>query len=352
MLRAIREGEELDLSRLNTFFTENKLISSPCIEEILQFSNGFSNLTYLIKTKEGEFVLRKPPKGAIKRGHDMGREFKVLSSLQDGFGICPKVYAYTEDEGVLGSSFYVMSKVDGIILAPKEAAKRQLSAEAYAKVADIWLNLFVKFHELDYKAIGLESLGRPEGYVDRQVTNWGKQYYRAATREIPEADKLINWMKANQPTQYDHCLIHNDFKYDNVVFKDEGWDSIVAILDWEMCTLGDPLMDLGTSLGYWVTAHDGFAAKVIPSPTKYLGNPSRSDIVQQYALKSGRSVDHIVFYYAYGLFKIAVIVQQIFYRYNKGLTTDEKFARLDETCELLIKMGWQAVQSDKIENYM
>lgn len=353
MLKPVRIGEELNIENLKNFLAQNQLIDNTNTTiEIAQFSNGYSNLTYLLKTNNQEFVLRRPPKGAVKRGHDMSREFKVLSKLHQGFKESPKALAYCEDNDVIGSSFYVMEKIDGIILTNKEVQKRNIPATDFGLISNNWLSLFVKLHNTDYEAIGLSDLGRPNGYVERQVTNWGKQYHKAATMDIPEADKLIQWMTENQPQQYDHTLIHNDYKYDNVVFKDDTWSEIKAVLDWEMCTLGDPLMDLGTSVAYWMRPEDGPATKVLPSPTLAAGNPSRSELVNLYAEKSGRDVNNIVFYYAFGLFKIAVIVQQIFYRYNKGLTKDEKFAKLDRACAMFIQMGWQAVQKNRIEGFM
>ncbi|MGB1217637.1 MAG: phosphotransferase family protein, partial [Saprospiraceae bacterium] len=208
----------------------------------------------------------------------------------------------------------------------------------------------VELHQTDYKKAGLEDLGKPNGYVERQVSNWSKQYLKAATQEIPEAHKVMDWLSENQPKEYKHALIHNDFKYDNVVFKDNSWKEVNAVLDWEMCTLGDPLMDLGTSLAYWSMDSDSdFITKGWPSPTAIKGNPGREELVQMYAQKSGQNIDNIVFYYAFGLFKVAVIVQQIYYRYSKGLTTDKKFAHLDKAAQLFCVIAWQAIQKNRIE---
>lgn len=254
MLKAVRKGEELNVSNLSSFLVDTKLIEKVNDSiNIKQYSNGFSNLTYLIQTDEKEFVLRKPPKGAVKRGHDMSREYKVLSHLQNGFDKSPKVFAYCADVDIIGSSFYLMEKIEGIILTANEAKERKLDETQFTNVSNTWLNTFVELHALDYKKIGLENLGKPNGYVKRQVENWGKQYLKAKTIQIDEAEKVMQWMEENQPQKYDHCLIHNDFKYDNVVFKDDTFTKIDSILDWEMCTLGDPLMDLGTSLAYWLT---------------------------------------------------------------------------------------------------
>ncbi len=351
-IKPVRIGEELDEKKLKTFLLSNDLINTLESDlQVQQYSNGFSNLTYLLSIENKEYVLRRPPFAAPKRGHDMGREFKVLHCLNKVFDKTPKAFSYTDDIAIIGAPFYIMSKVEGEILTAKEAKKQQLSMDAFQTISNTWLDTFVAFHQIDYKKAGLEDLGRPEGYVSRQVTNWGKQYLAAATDKVPTAEKVMRWMQGQQPQQYDHTLIHNDFKYDNVVFTDTRWTEISAILDWEMCTLGDPLMDLGTSLGYWTTAADpDFMKQGLQSPTVMAGNPSRSEIVQQYALKSGRNVDNLIFYYAYGLFKIAVIAQQIYYRYKNGHTNDPKFASLNKASELCCNTAWQAIQKNKIDH--
>lgn len=354
MPQTVRKGEELAEGPLKAFLHQHNLIGDPKSElQVSQFSNGYSNLTYLVQIENKEYVLRRPPFGAIKRGHDMGREYKVLSRLQQAFSRAPQAYAYTENPDIIGASFYVMEKVDGIILSAKEAKKRNIAPGDFPTIANSWLDAFAELHQVDYQAIGLGELGRPAGYVQRQVSNWGKQYLKAATSEIPEAHKLMEWMEAHQPQQYEYSLIHNDYKYDNVVFADDTWQEVRAVLDWEMCTLGDPLMDLGTSIAYWTMASDNDMLKMgIPSPTAMPGNPGRADIVEMYAQKTGRPINNLVFYYVYGLFKIAVIAQQIYYRYHKGLTTDERFAKLDKAAQLLCFIGLQAIQKNRIENLM
>ncbi len=351
-IRAVRQGEELSAQKLKEFLIKNDLIVSTASELVAhQFSNGYSNLTYLLQIEHREYVLRRPPFNAPKRGHDMGREYKVLKHLNPVFDKTPKVFVYTEDETIIGAPFYLMEKVDGEILSAKAAFKRQIPPDEFKTISNTWLDTFVAFHEIDYKAVGLSNLGKPDGYVNRQVLNWGKQYLAAATDDVPEAEKVMQWMDINQPKRYDHSLIHNDFKYDNVVFSGSDWKNISAILDWEMCTLGDPLMDLGTSLGYWTTNDDAeFMKQGLPSPTVMKGNPTRTEIVHQYALKSGRSIDHLVFYYAYGLFKIAVIAQQIYYRYKHGHTSDPKFANLNRAAGLCCKTAWRAIQKKQIDN--
>ncbi|WP_299439353.1 phosphotransferase family protein [uncultured Aquimarina sp.] len=350
-MQNVRKGEELNEETLKSYLHKEGLIDDDQSSwQVEQYTHGYSNLTYLIKIEGKEYVLRRPPFGAIKRGHDMGREFKVQSGVYTAFPKVPKMYSFTDDESILGCPFYIMEKVDGIILSAREAKKRNVSAGDFKTIADSWLDTFVELHKIDYRAVGLGDLGKPEGYVSRQVLNWGKQYLNAATDDVPAAEKVMKWMDEHQPKDYKYSLVHNDFKYDNVVFKDDSWKEVNAVLDWEMATLGDPLMDLGTSLGYWTMSSDhAFVQQGIPSPTIMEGNPSRSEIVELYAQKSGREVDHLVFYYAFGLFKIAVIAQQIYYRYSKGLTTDPRFAQLNKAAELLCNLAWQAIQTKKID---
>jgi len=350
-MQNVRKGEELNEKTLKSFLHKEGLINNDQSDwKVEQYTHGYSNLTYLLKIEDKEYVLRRPPFGAIKRGHDMGREFKVQSGVYKAFPKVPEMYAFTDDDSVLGCPFYIMEKVDGIILSAREAKKRNVAPKDFKTIADSWLNTFVKLHNIDYKAVGLEDLGKPEGYVSRQVLNWGKQYLNAATDDVPAAEKVMKWMEEHQPKDYRYSLVHNDFKYDNVVFKDNSWKEVNAVLDWEMATLGDPLMDLGTSLGYWTMSSDHtFVQQGIPSPTIMEGNPSRSEIVELYVQKSGREVDHLIFYYAFGLFKIAVIAQQIYYRYSKGLTTDPRFAQLNKAAELLCNLAWQAIQTNKID---
>jgi len=347
----VSKEEALDLNKLKQFLLKNNLIDTSKNElRIRRFSGGFSNLTYLLKIENKEYVLRRPPFGAVKRGHDMGREFKVLSNLQQEFDKIPKVHVFCDDKAVIGSSFYIMDKAEGIILTLAEAKKLNINANDFHIIANTWLDTFVKLHKVDYKAAGLEDLGKPNGYVERQIKNWTAQYVKAKTDLIPASDMVMKWLQANQPKEYSYSLIHNDFKYDNVMFKDKNWLEIDTILDWEMCTLGDPLMDLGTSLSYWVTEDDlDPLQKGLASATILKGNPSRLEIVEMYSKKSGEPINNLVFYYVYGLFKLAVIVQQIYYRYHHGYTSDKRFEHLNQHTKLLFTIAKQAIQKNRID---
>ena len=349
--RKVLPGEEIDDTILRKVLLKAKLLSNQNAQiNLQQFSSGYSNLTYLIETEGCEFVLRRPPVGAVKRGHDMGREYKVLKALNGNFTKVPEVYFFDESE-ILGVPFYVMEKVDGIILNTKEAYKRKVNAIEYQQISKSWLETFVELHAIDYKGIGLGNFGKPEGYNNRQVTNWSKQYHKAKTKEVPAADTVMAWMAENLVQSDTHCLIHNDFRYDNVIFQNEAWENVSAVLDWEMTTIGDPMMDLGTTLAYWTMNSDpDFVKQGLPSPTIMEGNPGRAELASRYETLSGRKVDNLVFYYVYGLFKIAVIAQQIYYRYDKGLTADPKFAGLEQASEGLCTMALQAIQKGRIED--
>ena len=350
--RPVLPGEELPDASLRQFLLASGLLGdqdSPMA--VRQFKNGYSNLTYLIGIEGRHYVLRRPPFAAPKRGHDMGREFQVLDKLHRMFPKTPEVFVFCDDPGVIGAPFYIMEKVDGIILSPGEVARRKPAPSEFGTIAATWLDTFAALHEVDYREAGLGELGRPDGYVERQVNTWTKQYLAAATEQVASAEKVMAWMQDNQPKTYQHSLIHNDYKYDNLVFADDSWREVAAILDWEMCTLGDPLMDLGTSLGYWTTASDPeFLRKGLPSPTVLPGNPGRSEIVNAYAEKSGRDVSHLTFYYAYGLFKVAVIAQQIYFRYKHGHTSDPRFSELNRASALCCDAAWRAIQKNQIDD--
>ncbi|MEO1517866.1 MAG: phosphotransferase family protein [Bacteroidota bacterium] len=347
----VRSGEQIDLRSLQSYL-ETRLPEAKGTIRIEQFPSGYSNLTYLIHVGPDQFVLRRPPIGAkIKSAHDMGREFRILSALSQTYDKAPEPLLYCEDEAVIGAPFYMMERVEGIILRSKMPKEMRPSPEDMSQIASALVKTFAELHAVDYEACGLGQLGRPEGYVERQVSGWTKRYYAAKTDEVPQIEKAAQWLADNMPSQTSASLIHNDFKYDNVVLDKSDWSQIIAVLDWEMSTLGDPLMDLGTSIGYWVNRNDpDWMQQLALSPTTLEGNPSRSEFVEMYARESGRDVGPIVFYYVYGIFKIAVITQQIYARYQKGLTQDKRFARLIDAVKGLGVMALQAIQHRRIDD--
>ncbi|MDQ7052137.1 MAG: phosphotransferase family protein [candidate division KSB1 bacterium] len=346
----VRPGEELDAQRLAEYL-QAQLPGLTGELEVQQFPKGFSNLTYLLRIGERELVLRRPPFGAnIKTAHDMSREYRILTHLIRVYPKVPKPLLYCDDPAILGAPFYVMERVQGVILRPHWPAEQAPAPELMARIADSFVETFVELHAVDYRAAGLDDLGRPQGYVRRQIEGWTERYQKAKTDDIPEMEQVARWLVEHIRGESGASLIHNDFKYDNLILHPQDWSQVLAVLDWEMATLGDPLMDLGTSLGYWLDPDDPpELQKLQLSPTLLPGNLTRTELVQRYAQKSGRNVDDVVFYYAYGLFKLAVIIQQIYYRYKKGFTRDSRFARLIDGVRGCAMMAVAAIQKKRID---
>ncbi len=347
--RKIRQGEELEVDNLQAFLKKHiPHLAEPL--EIEQFPGGYSNLTYFLKAGSQEMVLRRPPFGAaIKSAHDMGREFRILSSLARVYGKVPHPVAYCEDTAVIGAPFYVMERVKGIILRSRKPKGLDLAPEIMHDLSTACVDNLAEIHGIEYGAAGLADLGRPDGYVARQVRGWTERYQNAKTDDVPAIDRAIEWLAGHQPEHSGAALIHNDYKYDNLVLDPDRLTRIIAVLDWEMATIGDPLMDLGTTLGYWVDPDDPdelqqaqFGLTTLP------GNLCRRELVDRYAITSGRDVRQVVFYYVYALFKIAVIVQQIYKRFRLGHTTDERFAHLDVIVRVLGASAVRAIQRNQI----
>ncbi len=244
-----------------------------------------------------------------------------------------------------------MERVEGIILRAKMPAEMTPDETTMSKIATSFVDEFSTLHAVDFESAGLSDLGKPEGYIERQIKGWTRRYYNAKTDEIPPLENAAKWLIENMPPDSGSSLIHNDFKYDNLVLDPNDWTKVIAVLDWEMSTLGDPLMDLGTSLGYWINYNDPeFMLQMSLNPTTSPGNPTRGELVEMYAKASGRDISDIVFYYAYGLFKIAVIVQQIYFRYQKGLTRDKRFANLIHAVKGCGTIAMQAINKKAIDD--
>lgn len=340
----VRAGEELNTQALSAFLNREIL-------QISQFPGGYSNLTYCLKTATGELVLRKPPHGAkeIKGGHDMAREYRVLSMLkQAGYAKIPNPIAVCENESVIGTPFYVMERVEGLIIRAKDLAVLQTtSPEKMRALSEAFVDNLVALHGIDINTTGLNQLGKPQGFVKRQVDGWITRYEASATNDLPDMKALGDWLQANIPQEGPPTVIHNDYKYDNMVLNPNDWTDIKAVLDWEMTTVGDPLMDLGATLSYWAEVNDGPFEKNF-NVTWLPGNLTRSEIVARYAEKSGRDVSNIVFFYAFGTLKNAVIVQQIYSRYRKGLTQDPRFKNLLVGVKAFAAMGVKAIRTGGI----
>jgi aminoglycoside phosphotransferase (APT) family kinase protein len=346
----VRPGEEVDLARLEPYLAEVLGgLGGPL--QVQQFPSGHSNLTYLLRTGDDQVVLRRPPFGAegIKTGHDMGREFRVLSGLHKVYGKVPRPLHYCEDSSVIGGPFYLMERVDGIILRGTKP-KVEMTRGQMRDCCEALVDNLVDIHGVDYEAAGLGELGRPTGYAERQITGWTRRYGKARTDDVPEMESVAAWLAASMPAEFGAALIHNDYKYDNVVFDPADMSRIVGVLDWEMATLGDPLMDLGTSLGYWIEACDMDRLGVLPfGPTMIPGNLSRMEVAERYAERSGRDLTHLLFYYVFGVFKIAVIIQQIYARFVRGHTQDARFALFGMGVKLLAETAARAIEVDRVD---
>lgn len=348
----VRKGEELDKARVEEFLKD----SIPGLNgslEINQFPKGHSNLTYLLSIGDKEFVLRRPPFGKkAKSAHDMSREFRILKALKPVYKYCPEPFIYSEDEAVMGCPFYVMQRIRGVILRRDFPAtlvfKPSQVKELYEKV----LRLQHELHNVDYKEIGLENLGKPDGYVKRQVTGWCERYKSARTPDAPDSEKVMAWLNEHMPSDTKKPgIIHNDFKLDNIVLDESNPTEIVGVLDWEMATIGDPLMDLGSSLAYWIqnTDHSDLQA-IRMMPTNAEGAPTREELVKLYSELSGLETGSFDFYYCFGLFRLAVIAQQIYYRYYHGQTKDERFKNMIIGVHVLENAARRIVESRQQAN--
>jgi len=347
---AVREDEQVDLSKLNSYFDKQ----SPELGKVLevsQFPGGYSNLTYFLKTDtSNEYVLRRPPFGAkhIKGGHDMGREFRVLSMLKiAGYAKIPNPVVFCDDESVLDCSFYVMERVKGVILRAHSAPKMNIDSDTMQKMSEALVDNLAVLHGIDIQTTGLIELGKPEGYVQRQVAGWFRRYQNAQTDDVPAVEQLYQWLTKNLPVENAPTLIHNDYKYDNLVLNANDLSDIVAVLDWEMTTVGDPLMDVGTALSYWAEAGDGLFEKSF-NLTWLPGNLKRQEFADRYATKSGRDLSNILYYYVFGLFKNTVVIQQIYARWKNGFSKDERFAGLMMGVHSLSRVAIRAIERGTI----
>jgi aminoglycoside phosphotransferase (APT) family kinase protein len=358
--RPVRAGEELAIDQL-TAFVERELGSHGAVT-VEQFPGGHSNLTYLVHHGDREYVLRRPPVGSkVKSAHDMGREVAVLSKLAPvhpkgagspggslAYARAPRVYAYEPTGEVLGAPFYLMERRRGVIL--RKALPPEVAADPgqLRRVCELLVDALVDLHAVDYVAAGLGDFGKPAGYIERQVTGWTERYAGSQTDDIPAVTEVAAWLAAHRPPDGAPALIHNDFKFDNVIFDPE-LTSITGVLDWEMATIGDPLMDLGTSLSYWAQASDPPMYHQLPfGPTAQVGMMTREEVARRYLERSGRTTSDLVFFYAFGLLKTAVIAQQIYYRFAKGLTKDPRFGAMILGVRLLSEQARSAIERGAI----
>ncbi|MGB9181811.1 MAG: phosphotransferase family protein [Pyrinomonadaceae bacterium] len=341
--KPVRRSEQLDWGRLEEYLRE-RLASSSEIDaaaplEVEQFHGGHSNLTYLLRFGESEFVLRRPPFGPVPpRAHDMAREFRILSAVHPVFQLAPRPVLLCEDTSVIGSIFYLMERRRGIVvrhvepsLIADQPAARRLASEAM-------LDTLARLHTVDINAHGLDSLGKPAGFVERQVKGWSERWQRSQTTELKEMDDVAAWLVQNLPPDPARpAMVHGDYKLDNVMFDASDISRVVAVFDWEMSAVGDPLIDLGLMLCYWLHANSSSNRDDLSSVTDRPGWFTREEILERYAARTRLDLSRIAFYEVFALFKVAVVIQQIFYRYKRGQTDDPRFAHLNERVDELAK---------------
>ena len=330
-LTAVRDEDRFDVAKMQTWL--RPFITQDQLPEVMQFRSGASNLTYLLRYLERDLVLRKPPVGTkAASAHDMKREYLIQSRLQSVYPLVPKMIALCDDQSVMGSDFYVMERVEGEIF--RRDIPEAITATDISVMADSLINGLVQLHAVDSSI--LKELNKGAGYVQRQVEGWSKRYRNALTDDVPAAEKLMAWLAANQPDDVDSCIIHGDWRIDNVVF-DLANARIAGVLDWELATVGDPLMDLGSALAYWVDRDDEIAfASLRRQPSHLPGMPTREEFLQRYLQLSGRKCADFTFYEVFGLFRLAVIIQQIWARFRAGQTTNPAFAGFGDAVNTLI----------------
>jgi aminoglycoside phosphotransferase (APT) family kinase protein len=338
--RPVRAGEELDLEALAAWMRSQGLPAERLSQE--QFPKGYSNLTYLIRAGGRELVLRRPPFGSkVRTAHDMGREARILLKLHHVFPLAPKVVALCDDLSVLGAPFYLMQRIEGLILRGPELRGIRLTPEQARGVGVSFARTLAALHGVDFAKAGLE--GKPQGYVRRQVEGWTKRWQDARTGEVPDVEEIAAWLAGSIPAESGAAFIHNDFKYDNLVLDPADPRRVVGVLDWEMSTVGDPLMDLGTALGYWVEEGDPESLKAFAfGPTFLTGSLTREEVAEEYARAAGRQLPSMSFYACFALFKTAVVAQQIYKRYVEGLTRDERFAAFGMGVQVLARAAVEA----------
>jgi aminoglycoside phosphotransferase (APT) family kinase protein len=323
---AVRNEDALDTEAVSAFVKEHCPAAKGDLS-IKQFRGGASNLTYQLDFENASFILRCPPAGTKAKGaHDMGREFTIMQRLKPVYPYVPEMIAFCSDTNIIGREFYIMEKLTGIIPRANMPRGLDLSSEQTRQLCTTVIDKLVELHKVNIEETGLLDLGKGKGYCQRQIEGWSERYKKAKTWNVPSCSYVMDWLKNNLPAEERTCLIHNDFRFDNVVLDVNDPQTVIGVLDWEMATLGDPLMDLGNSLAYWVQADDDFIMKKVRrQPTHLPGMLTRKEVVSYYCQKMGFPAVDFTFYEVYGLFRLAVIAQQIYYRYHHKQTTNPAF---------------------------
>ena len=350
----VRDGEAIPLDALRTWWIT--AIGPVGVIDVEQFPHGFSNLTYLVRAGGDEYVLRRPPFGVPPGmlpgvAHDVLREGRLLAALRPAYARVPAVVALCGDAGVIGAPFFVMERVRGLIVRGTLPGALSVGPSQLRALSAAAIDTLAGLHAVDWRASSLATLGNPEGYVGRQITGWSRRWAAARTGDVPDVERVIAWLATHAPAAGDATLVHNDFKFDNLVLDPADPTRVRAVLDWEMATIGDPRLDLATTLGYWLEAHDpppllqlGISVTALP------GNWTREQVVAAWELATGRHAGDPVWLFAFGLFKVAVIAQQLFARHAAGHTRDPRFAQLDRAVAQLGQLAVRAIDVNRISS--
>ena len=350
--KPVRASENLDWKNLESYLRQNlkeKFAGELDVSaemEVEQFPGGHSNLTYLLRFGSQEFVMRRPPFGpAPPKAHDMAREFRILENVHPVYPLAPRPFVLCENTNIIGSIFYVMERRHGIIIRTDETPQLTDNPAARLKVSKAMVDALAELHLVDVYANELNNLGKPAGFVERQVRGWTERWHGAQTSRLKEMDLLAAWLVERLPPDAPRpTLVHGDFKLDNVMLNAENVGKIVGVFDWEMSAIGDPLVDLGIFLCYWVHTSTAGQRDSIASVTNREGYFTREEIIENYAAKTNFDLTNVTFYEVFAVFKLAVVIQQIFYRYFKGQTDDARFARLNERVEWLAQIGIKIIE--------
>ena len=338
----IRSDEDFDHDALAAYL-RGKLPGSEAPLTVRQFGGGHANLTYLLRYGEVEYVLRRPPLGPVAAtAHDMGREYRVLSVLYRAYPLAPRAYLYCEDSSVIGAPFFVMERRRGTVVRraiPPEFGSGKAPA-INRRISEVLIDALADLHNVDSRAVGLDTLGKPEGFLRRQIDGWTQRYERSRTGELPVVGQLVAWLREHQPASPAPTLLHNDWRLDNMMLDSNDPGRVEAVFDWDMCTLGDPLCDLGTLLASWMEVGEGMSGSSAGTmPSNVPGFLTRREAAERYSARRSIDVSTVPYYYVFGLFKIAVVLQQIFHRYHVGQTKDARFANLDQIAGLLFALA-------------
>lgn len=333
----VRKGEELDETALKhylraTLSAEYSGSDPDPTLKIRQFPGGHSNLTYLLRYGPHEFVLRRPPVGPVApTAHDMPREYRLLSVIHPRFPLAPRPVLLCEDTSIIGVPFYLMERRRGFIVRSKLPDDLGEDLELRRRLSENAVDTLVALHKVDIHSSGIVEMGKPAGFVTRQVKGWADRWQRSKTTELPEMDEVIGWLNQRIPVESieDATIVHNDFKLDNLMLDEQEPSRVIAVLDWEMCAVGDPLVDLGLFLSYWTMKGGGDENSSLRAITNGAGWMRREEIIERYEKATGRNLSQIVFYETFARFKVAVVIQQIYFRYVKGQTRDERFRHFD-----------------------